>query len=86
MAMRPKPVERHTSDLRHEEAAVNRAYNWELSLNSIDHYVPRVNLTKLLRWQEIRSPDCSYLVLGRLFGRVLTCAAPLTSCQPASCD
>jgi len=64
-----KPVERDSNDLRHEEAAVNRAYGWELSLNSLDHYVPRKNLQPMKR---ARTPGCSYVVIGRLFGRVLT--------------
>ena len=74
-----KPFERQSSDLRHEEAAVNRAYGWELSLNSLDHYVPRRNLQPMKR---TRTADCSYVVIGRLFGRVLTCAGPEASCQP----
>ena len=75
-----KPVERDSSDLRHEEAAVNRAYGWELSLNSLDHYVPRKNLQPMKR---SRTPGCSYVVIGRLFGRVLTYVpVPRASCQP----
>ena len=30
-----KPVERDSNDLRHEEAAVNRAYGWELILELV---------------------------------------------------
>ena len=72
-----KPFERQSADLRHEEAAVNRAYGWELSLNSLDHYVPRKNLQPMKR---ARTANCSYVVIGRLFGRVLTCAGPRAFC------
>ena len=72
-----KPFERQSADLRHEEAAVNRAYGWELSLNSLDHYVPRQNLQPMKR---ARTANCSYVVIGRLFGRVLTCAGLRAFC------
>lgn len=65
----PDLVRSMSGEVSRDQAEVEKAHARPLNLNSLDHYVPRKMLTVRNR---PRTKGASYLVLGRLRGRVLT--------------
>ena len=65
----PDLVRSMSGEVSRDQAEVEKAHARPLNLNSLDHYVPRKMLTVRTR---PRTKGASYLVLGRLRGRVLT--------------